>query len=60
MITLVRKFSISVQSHGDKILPVIYIQETEDKIFYCVAHPETGQQLFIEAEKVTVIYMRED
>jgi len=60
MTTLVRKFSISVKEYENKILSVLYIQETEGKIFYCIAHPITGEQLFIENSKVTKIFMRDD
>jgi len=61
MLTLVRKFSISVSVEGhEEILPVLYIQEIEDKVFYCVAHPKTEEQLFIETSKVTKILMKDD
>jgi len=60
MITLVRKFSISVEEYGNKILPVLYIQEREDKIFYCVTHPKTIEHLFIEVSKVTKILMKDN
>ncbi len=61
MVTLVRKFSISLKGHGEKVLPVLYIQEDKQgKLHYCVAHPDTEEQLFIEMSKVTKIFMKQD
>jgi len=59
MSALVRKFSTSAKVHKET-LPVLYIQELEDKIFYCVAHPDTGEPLFIEASEVTKISMKQE
>ena len=61
MVTLVRKFSISVEGYGEKVLPVLYIREyKEGEFHYCIAHPDTGEQLFIEMSKVTKIFMKQD
>jgi len=60
MITLVRKFSIIVQGSDHSVLPVIFIREFEcGTVQYCVAHPTTHAQQFIEQEKVTEIYIKE-
>ncbi len=61
MITLVRKFSISVKDYGEKVLPVLYILEdkAEDLWFY-VAHPDTAKPTAISYSKVTKILMKDD
>jgi len=63
MVTPVRKFSIALDGHGDKPFPVLYIlQDKDGSLHYCVVHPDTGEQLFIEAQgqKVTKIFKDSD
>ena len=61
MITLVRKFSVALKDYGEKVLPVLYIKEDKKGgLHYCVAHPDTEEQLFIEVSKVTKIFIKQD
>lgn len=55
MITLVREFSITTGGPNAKLHQVLYIHEdTYGKIVYC-AVGQDGEQLFIDADKVTTV-----
>jgi hypothetical protein len=57
MIASVRKFSVSTEGPNGKLHQVLFIHEDKaGKLIYC-AVGQDGEQLFIDAEKVTTVKM---